>query len=196
MTAVPATGEPGADGSLILRFQTDPRRELAARMRHQVNPLTGVVCGLVFCACLFLVAVQLLFSVPPNPVALVLMLLCVVVYAIALLRARARCSKVHRRKVVLDERGLAVAGDQGRPVAYGWSRFTRWQENDTEFVVVSRIPRQPVLTVVLPLTDTEFDDRVRDLLHTNIDPDDEPIDEAFVEMDWDEEPERRDPDAP
>lgn len=190
-----ATGEIADDGSLVLRYQTDPRREFAARLRHQVNPLTGVACGLVFCACLFLVAVQLLFSVRPSIIALVIMLLCVVVYAIALFRARAATSGVHRRKVVLDDRGLAVAGDQGKPLSYAWQRFTRWQENDTDFMVISRIPRQPALTIVLPLTFTEFDDELRDLLHTHIDPDDEPIDEAFVEMDWDEEPDKRNPNA-
>ncbi|OYN98407.1 hypothetical protein CGZ95_14720 [Enemella evansiae] len=190
-----ATGEITADGSLVLRYQTDPRREFAARMRHQVNPLTGVVCGLIFCACLFLVAVQLLFSVRPSVIALVVMLLCVVVYAIALVRARAATSRVQRRKVVLDDRGLAVAGEQGPPVSYGWPRFTRWQENDTDFMVISRIPRQPAMTIVLPLTETAFDDELRDLLHAHIDPDDDPIDEAFIEMDWDEEPDKRNPDA-
>ncbi len=190
-----ATGEITADGSLVLRYRTDPRREFAARMRHQVNPLTGVVCGLIFCACLFLVAVQLLFSVRPSVIALVVMLLCVVVYAIALVRARAATSRVQRRKVVLDDRGLAVAGEQGPPVSYAWPRFTRWQENDTDFMVISRIPRQPAMTIVLPLTETAFDDELRDLLHAHIDPDDDPIDEAFIEMDWDEEPDKRNPDA-
>ncbi|NNG19082.1 hypothetical protein HJ590_05725 [Naumannella sp. ID2617S] len=179
------------DGTLTLRFETDPGREFAARLRHQVNPRTGIVCGLVFCAALFLVAVQLLFRVAPSVIALGLMAASVVVYLVAALRARAASGGGHRRKVVLDERGIAVADGQGNPRAYAWDRFTRWLEDDGEFVVVSRVPRQPVVALVLPTTGTDFDDELRDLLHAAIDPDDEPIEEAFTEMDWDEEPERR-----
>ncbi|HHV22769.1 MAG TPA: YcxB family protein [Propionibacterium sp.] len=152
-----------------------------------VNPVVGVGCGLALGAALFLIAVQVLFGVGPSLLAVLLAVAAVVGYGLALLRARAEAQARRVQRVVLDEHGVTVDRDR-----FAWSRFTRWLEDEADFVLASGGVRGRLL-VVLPKAGIDEDEQelLREVLHASIDPDDEPLEGAFVEMNWDEEPARR-----
>lgn len=175
------------DGRLHYRVQVPTGRAWTQRLRHVVNPVTGIACGLVLAAALFVVAVQGLFGVRPSPVAVLVAVVAVVVYLVSVVRAHAAARARRSAEVVIDEQGVAADG-----VRYGWSRFTRWLEGDQDFVLASGGVRGRIV-IVLPKDgiDEEEQDLLREVFHSRIDPDDDPIDGAFVEMDWDAEPARR-----
>lgn len=179
------------DGTLSYHVDPPAKRLFAHRLRHLVNPVLGIACGLVFGAALFLIAVQALFGVRPSIVAILLALAAVVVYVAAVLRARQAAGALGAYKIVLADSGISVASTHGSG-GYAWGRFTRWLENDDDFVLASGGVRRRLI-VVLPKDGVPEDeqDLIREVLHANIDPDDEPIEDAFVEMDWDAEPARR-----
>lgn len=175
------------DGRLRYRVNVPPERGWRNRLRHVVNPVTGIVCGLVLAAALFLIAVQGLFGVRPSLIAIVLAVLAVAGYVVAVLRARTAAAARPRYQVTLDERGIAVD-----TAGFGWARFSRWLEDEHDFVVASGGVRDRLVVVVpkdgIPENEQEL---IRELLHAGIDPNDEPLQDAFVEMAWDEEPARR-----
>lgn len=176
------------DGTLEYRVRPDPGRLFAHRLRHVVNPVIGVVCGLVLGAALFLVAVQALFGVRPSLVAVVLALAALVVYGVSVLRARRASTGAGESSIVLNPSGVRVTSAR-TAAAYPWQLFARWLEDEQDFVLASRGWRDRVI-VVLPKTGIPDDEQelLREVLHSQIDPDDEPISDAFVEMDWDDEP--------
>lgn len=179
------------DGRLRYDVELPPRRAWLHRLRHVINPVVGIAGGLVLGAALFLVAVQGLFGVRPSPVAVLIGVAAVVVYVGALLRAGILARSRRTFQVVLEEEGVVVDGARS-----AWERFTRWREDELDFVLASGGVRGRTI-VVLPKDGIDVDeqDLLREVLHGRIDPDDEPIDDAFVEMGWDEEPARRVPDS-
>lgn len=179
------------DGRLSFEIDVDPRRGFRHRLRHLVNPVVGIGCGLVFGAALFVVAVQGLFGVRPSVLAVLVALAALVVYGVAVLRARAAAAGRRAYRLVLSPRGVEVAGAGGSG-GYAWPRFTRWLEDEADFVLTSGGLRGRML-IVLPKAGVaeEEQELIREVLHAHIDPDDEPLSDAFVEMGWDEEPARR-----
>lgn len=183
----------GAEGRLTYDVAPNSRRLFRHRLRHLVNPVVGVSCGLVFGSALFLIAVQTLFGLRPSLIALLVLVTAVAVYGTAVLRARQLSLREQRHRIVLDDPGVTVAY-AGSSTGYAWSRFSRWLEHDDDFVLASGGAHHRVV-VVLPkegMSDEE-QDLVREVLHARIDPDDDPLDDAFVEMDYDAQPSRRRP---
>lgn len=179
------------DGRLAYRVELDPRRGFRHRLRLIVNPVIGIGCGLLLGAALFLLGVQALFGVRPSIVAIVVAVAAVIGYAVGVLHARTVSRRHARYDVVLEQKGILLTGGSSSG-GHPWSRFTRWLEDDADFILASGGVRDRLL-VVIPKDGVpeEEQDLLREVLHSQIDPDDEPIDQAFVEMDWDEEPARR-----
>lgn len=175
------------DGRLHYRVQIPTGRAWSHRLRHVVNPVVGVTCGLALGAALFLIAVQGLFGVRPSPAAVLVGVAAVVVYVVVLARARAAVGARRSYDIVIGEEGAAI--DRER---FAWSRFARWLESEQDFVLVSGGVRGRMI-IVLPKAGIDEDEQnlLREVFHSRIDPDDEPLDDAFVEMAWDEEPVRR-----
>ncbi|MDO5498916.1 MAG: YcxB family protein [Propionibacteriaceae bacterium] len=174
------------DGQLRYQVHLPGGRGWLHRLRHVVNPVVGISCGLAFGAALFVIAVQALFGVRPSVLAIVLGLVAVLGYGLELQRARMAAFGRPDYRIVIDDRGVAVDRE-----LLGWQRFTRWLEDDQDFVLVCGGVRGRMI-VVLPKQDIAADeqDLLREVFHAQIDPDDEPIEEAFVEMNWDEQPAR------
>lgn len=181
----------GDDGRLSYDVVPDARRLFRHRLRHLINPVVGVSCGLVFGAALFLIAVQALFGLRPSVVAVIVSVLAVIVYGAAVFRARQTSLREGRHRVVLDDAGVTVAY-AGSTTGYPWTRFSRWLEHEDDFVLASGGVRGRKL-VVLPKAGMleEEQDLIREVLHGRIDPDNDPLDDAFVEMDYDAQPSRR-----
>ena len=180
----------GDDGRLGYEVVPDPHRLFRHRLRHLVNPVIGIGCGLVFGAGVFLVTVQALFGVRPSIVALIVAVAAVVAYAAAVGWAH-RAGRRRGHRVVVSDAGVSVAY-AGATTDYPWSRFRRWLEHEDDFALVSGGIRGRTL-VVLPKAGVPEEEQalLREVFHSRIDPDDDPLDEAFVEMDWHEEPARR-----
>lgn len=178
------------DGRLVYSARPSARRTFAHRLRHAVNPVVGIGAGLVFGAALFVVAVQVLFAVRPSVVAIVLAVAAVVAYLVSVLRARRTAGALGAYSVEFGPDGVAD-GATGAARVRPWPTFGRWLEDEQDFVLVAGTWRDRTI-VVLPKAGVpdEEQDLVREVLHSHIDPDDEPIEDAFVEMGWDEEPAR------
>ncbi len=176
------------DGHLVYDVRPDAGRVFGHRMRHIVNPVVGIGAGFLFGAALFVVAVQAVFGVRPSIVALVLAVVAVVAYLVAVGRARQRAGALGAYAVTLGPDGVEVRSNRGGS-AQPWSAFVRWLENDHDVVLVSGDWREREIVVLpkagIPEEELEL---IREVLHSHIDPDDEPIEDAFVEMAWDEEP--------
>lgn len=175
------------DGRLHYRVRIPAGRAWSHRLRHVVNPVVGIACGLVLAAALFLLAVQGLFGVRPSLGAVVVGVAAVVVYAVAVARARITVGAGRAGEILMGEEGVTADRE-----LVAWSRFVRWLETEQDFVLASGGVRGRRI-VILPKEgiDEDEQDLLREVLHSRIDPDDEPLDDAFVEMNWDEEPARR-----
>lgn len=180
------------EGSLSYLVEPRAERLFTNRMRHVVNPVVGVSCGLVAGGALFVVAVQLLFGVAPSALAVIILVVAAVLYVVAVLRARVESRARGAYRVVIDHRGITRTATGLPPDRQPWARLTRWLENDEDFVVATGGWRDRAV-ITLPKTAIAEDEQelIREVLHAHIDPDDESISEAFTEMGWDEEPARR-----
>ncbi|WP_425308906.1 YcxB family protein [Ammonicoccus fulvus] len=178
------------DGHLVYDVRANASRMFGHRMRHIVNPVVGIAAGFLFGAALFVVAVQGVFGVRPSIVAILVALVAVVAYLVAVGRARQRAGALGAYALTLGPDGVEVRTNGGGS-AQPWSAFVRWLEDDHDVVLVSGRWREREI-VVLPKSGVPEEelDLIREVLHSHIDPDDEPLEDAFVEMGWDEEPER------
>src|SRR4051812_12125034 len=101
------------DGRLRYHIELDPRRGFRHRLRHMVNPMTGIACGLLLGGALFVIAVQSLFGVRPSLLAVLIAVAAVVGYTVALLRARVTAARRRAYQVVLDDGGVTVTDGGG-----------------------------------------------------------------------------------
>lgn len=178
------------DGNLVYDVRANVGRMFRHRLRHVVNPVVGIGAGFLFGAALFVVAVQGVFGVRPSIVAVILAIVAVVAYLVAVGRARQRAGALQAYALRLGPDGVEVRSNAEDPVQ-PWSAFVRWLEDEHDIVLVSGTWRERDF-VVLPKAGVPEEelDLVREVLHSQIDPDDEPIEDAFVEMGWDEEPDK------
>lgn len=185
------TFDAGASAEDAYAVNVDAKRLFGHRLRHVLNPVAGVWCGLGLGAALFLIAVQLLFDVRPSVAAMALGALSILAYLTLLFRTWQTSRLEGAYQLTLTEPGVQIEMDE-ESHTFAWSRFKRWLEDEDDFVMASGGMTNR-LVLVLPkdhLSDAR-QDVVRSTLHAHIDPNDDPISDAFVEMGWDEEPPRR-----
>ncbi|GAB3623182.1 hypothetical protein GCM10027418_12640 [Mariniluteicoccus endophyticus] len=172
---------------LVFSFDTPEERLASARWRWVVLPVRGIAAGLIGLFGLFVLIVHLLIG-RFTPLAIVGALLLVVGVGLLVvwrLRNRQSVAGRGRTKVVLDDRGIATHTKSGT-TALAWERFERWQEDDDDFVAVSRVDKaRGVVLVPKQDMDEPTQEEVRMLLDERIDPHAEALEDAFVEDDDD-----------
>lgn len=169
------------DGSLSYEVAPPPSRIFKAMRTYWINPVVGTVCALVGLAAIFVIAVQLIFAVPPSAVAITIAILAPLIYVGALAWWRRAAGSVGPAVMHLDKEGIrqTSAGDSG---VRDWADYRRWVENDHEWIAIVRGAR-PAMATVLPkaaVPDEEFDD-VRAFLHGFISPEESPLTDSFEE---------------
>lgn len=168
---------------LVFSFDTPEDRLAAAQWRWVVLPVRGIVAGLIGLFGLFVLVVHLLIG-RFTLLAILGALLLVVgagLLGVWWFRNRQSVAGRGRTKVVLDDRGIATHTLAGTS-ALAWERFERWQEDDDDFVVVSRVDKARGV-VLLPKADIDeaTQEALRILLDERIDPHSEPLEDAFVD---------------
>lgn len=169
------------DGSLSYEVAPPPARVFKAMRTYWINPVVGTVCGLVGLAAIFVIAVQLIFAVPPSVPAIMIAVVAPLIYVGVLVWWRREAGSVAPTIMHLDEAGIrqTSADDSG---VRDWADYRRWVETDQEWIAIVRGAR-PVMATVLPkaaVPDDEFDD-VRAILHGFISPEDSPLTDSFEE---------------
>lgn len=171
------------DGSLTYEVTPQPGRLFKALRTYWINPVAGTVCGLIMMAAVFVIAVQLIFSVPPSLLAILVAVVAPLIYIGAIIWGRRSARAVGAMILHLDEEGIGYTTASSSGVR-DWADYRRWVENDHEWIAIAGGVR-PTLATLLPKTavpDDEFDD-VRAILHGFISPTETRLSDTFVDED-------------